>query len=133
MEDQDRAINRLALILGGLGLGGVGLAGGLGLVVTRTATRPVRELSETAEHVARTRDLSRRIEAQRRRRAEPAGRLVQHDAPGARPLDALAAPARVDASHELRTPLTSVRTNLEVLARATARCPRPSARACCAT
>ncbi len=46
-----------------MGIGGIGLASGLGLVVTRTAARPLSELSEAAEHVARTRDLSRRIEA----------------------------------------------------------------------
>jgi two-component system sensor histidine kinase MprB len=42
VEDVDEAVGRLALILGVVGLGGVGLAGGLGLVVTRTAARPVR-------------------------------------------------------------------------------------------
>jgi hypothetical protein len=60
VDEQDRAIDRLAVILALVGIGGVGLAGGLGLVVTRTATRPGRELSAAAEHVAKTRDLSRR-------------------------------------------------------------------------
>jgi two-component system sensor histidine kinase MprB len=123
VEDQDRAINRLALILGGLGLGGVGLAGGLGLVVTRTATRPVRELSETAEHVARTRDLSRRIEAHG---GDELSRLAGSFNTMLQALDRSMRSQRQlvsDASHELRTPLTSVRTNLEVMARANGTLP----------
>jgi two-component system sensor histidine kinase MprB len=123
VEDQDRAINRLALILAAVGLGGVGLAGGLGLVVTRTATRPVRELSETAEHVARTRDLSRRIEA---RGGDELSRLAASFNTMLQALDRSMRSQRQlvsDASHELRTPLTSVRTNLEVLARANGTLP----------
>jgi len=124
VEDQDRAINRLALILAAVGMGGVGLAGGLGLVVTRTATRPVRELSETAEHVARTRDLSRRIEV-----GAGDDELSRLATSFNTMLGALERSMRAqrqlvsDASHELRTPLTSVRTNLEVLARANGSLP----------
>ncbi|MBA3263068.1 MAG: HAMP domain-containing histidine kinase [Thermoleophilaceae bacterium] len=118
VDDQDEAIRRLGLILATVGLGGVGLAGGLGLVVTRTATRPVRELSETAEHVARTRDLSRRIEA---RGGDELSRLAGSFNTMLEALERSMRSQRQlvsDASHELRTPLTSVRTNLEVLARA---------------
>jgi two-component system sensor histidine kinase MprB len=117
VDDQDEAINRLGLILAVVGLGGVGMAGGLGLVVTRTATRPVRELSEAAEHVARTRDLSRRIEAQG---SDELGRLATSFNTMLGELERSMRSQRQlvsDASHELRTPLTSVRTNLEVLAR----------------
>ena len=123
VEDQDHAINRLALILAAVGLGGVGLAGGLGLVVTRTATRPVRELSETAEHVARTRDLSRRIEA---RGGDELSRLAGSFNTMLEALERSMRSQRQlvsDASHELRTPLTSVRTNLEVMARANGTLP----------
>jgi two-component system, OmpR family, sensor histidine kinase MprB len=128
VEDVDEAIDRLALILGVVGLGGVGLAGGLGLMVTRTATRPVRELSETAEHVARTRDLSRRIDASG---DDELGRLA---ASFNTMLGALERSMRAqrqlvaDASHELRTPLTSLRTNVEVLAGANGSLP-PTERA----
>jgi two-component system sensor histidine kinase MprB len=112
----DAAINRLGWILGAVGLGGVVLAAGLGLVVTRTATRPLRELSDAADHVARTRDLSRRIEAEGdddlSRLASSFNTMLEaleHSMTAQRQLVA-------DASHELRTPLTSVRTNIEVLA-----------------
>jgi two-component system, OmpR family, sensor histidine kinase MprB len=116
VEDVDEAIDRLAVILGVVGLGGVGLAGGLGLVVTRTATRPVRELSDAAEHVARTRDLSRRIDAsgddELSRLAGSFNTMLGALERSMRAQRQLVA----DASHELRTPLTSLRTNVEVLA-----------------
>jgi two-component system sensor histidine kinase MprB len=123
VEDTDHAINRLAMILAAVGLGGVGLAGGLGLVVTRTATRPVRELSQAAEHVARTRDLSKRIEA---RGGDELSRLAGSFNTMLEALERSMRSQRQlvsDASHELRTPLTSVRTNLEVLARANGSLP----------
>jgi two-component system, OmpR family, sensor histidine kinase MprB len=116
--DTDEAIRRLGLILGVLGAGGVGLAGGLGLVVTRTATRPVRELSEAAEHVARTRDLSRRIEA---RGGDELSRLAESFNTMLGALERSMRSQRqlvADASHELRTPLTSLRTNVELLSSA---------------
>ncbi len=77
--------------------------------------RPVTELTETAEHVARTRDLSRRIEA------SGGDELARLAASFNTMLEALDDSQRAqrrlvaDASHELRTPLTSLRTNLEVL------------------
>ena len=123
VEDVDEALGRLGLILGVVGLGGVGLAGGLGLVVTRTATRPVRELSETAEHVARTRDLSRRIDAggddELSRLAASFNTMLGALERSMRAQRQLVA----DASHELRTPLTSLRTNVEVLAGANGSLP----------
>jgi two-component system sensor histidine kinase MprB len=118
VDEVDAAVNRLAWILGAVGLGGVGLAGGLGLVVTRTATRPLRELSDTADHVARTRDLSRRIEAGG---DDDLSRLASSFNTMLEALERSMTAQRqlvADASHELRTPLTSVRTNIEVLASA---------------
>ncbi|HET8755442.1 MAG TPA: HAMP domain-containing sensor histidine kinase [Solirubrobacteraceae bacterium] len=115
MTEVDDALSRLRLGLGLLALGGIALAAFLGRWATRHAVRPVTELTETAEHVARTRDLSRRIEA--------AGddELARLAASFNTMLEALDESQRAqrrlvaDASHELRTPLTSLRTNLEVL------------------
>jgi two-component system sensor histidine kinase MprB len=123
VDDQEQTIRRLGIVLAALGLGGVGLAGGLGLVVTRTATRPVRELSETAEHVARTRDLSRRIEASG---GDELSRLASSFNTMLEALQRSMGAQRQlvsDASHELRTPLTSLRTNVEVLAGANGALP----------
>jgi two-component system sensor histidine kinase MprB len=116
VDEVDAAVRRLGWILGAVGLGGVGLAGGLGLVVTRTATRPLRELSDAADHVARTRDLSRRIDAGG---DDDLSRLASSFNTMLEALERSMAAQRqlvADASHELRTPLTSVRTNIEVLA-----------------
>jgi two-component system sensor histidine kinase MprB len=123
VEDVDHALDQLALIFGVVGLGGVGLAGGLGLAVTRTAARPVRELSDAAEHVARTQDLSRRIDAagddELSRLATSFNTMLGALERSMRAQRQLVA----DASHELRTPLTSLRTNVEVLAGANGSLP----------
>jgi two-component system, OmpR family, sensor histidine kinase MprB len=123
VDDTDEAIRRLGLILAALGAGGVALAGGLGMVVTRTATRPVRALSEAAEHVARTRDLSRRIEA---RGGDELSRLAETFNTMLGALERSMRSQRQlvsDASHELRTPLTSLRTNVELMASANGALP----------
>ena len=100
-----------------LALAGIALAVVLSRLATRTAIRPVTQLTETAEHVATTRDLSRRIEAQGEdevsRLATSFNTMLEALERSQRAQRQLVA----DASHELRTPLTSLRTNLEVLAR----------------
>ena len=104
---------RLGLALGSLAV--IALAAFLARYATRHAVRPVTELTETAEHVARTRDLSRRIEAQGE---DELARLAASFNTMLEALDESQRAQRrlvADASHELRTPLTSLRTNLEVL------------------
>jgi two-component system sensor histidine kinase MprB len=115
MTEVDSALARLRLGLGFVAVLGIALAAVLGRFATRHAVRPVTDLTETAEHVARTRDLSRRIEA------EGDDELARLAASFNTMLEALDDSQRAqrrlvaDASHELRTPLTSLRTNLEVL------------------
>jgi two-component system sensor histidine kinase MprB len=106
---------RLGLVLGSLAV--IALAAFLARYATRHAVRPVTDLTETAEHVARTRDLSRRIEAQGE---DELARLAASFNTMLEALDDSQRAQRrlvADASHELRTPLTSLRTNLEVLGR----------------
>jgi two-component system sensor histidine kinase MprB len=120
LEDVDRTLRRLALVLALIGLAGVAVAVWLGRMVARAALGPVSELTRTAEHVARTRDLSRRM------RSSGADELSRLGASFNTMLEALQNSERAqrqlvaDASHELRTPLTSLRTNVEVLAQADA-------------
>jgi two-component system, OmpR family, sensor histidine kinase MprB len=98
------------------GLLGIGLAAGLGTIVSRRAVRPVDELTRLAEEVAATRDLSRRIGWEQ---PDEIGRLAAaFDRMLAQLEQARNAQEQLvaDASHELRTPLTSLRTNVEVLA-----------------
>ena len=116
LDEVDRTLHRLRLYLLFIGLGGVGLASGLGLLVARATLRPVGRLTGIAEEVTATRDLSRRIEAGSR---DELGRLATafNEMLGA--LDSSVKAQRqlvADASHELRTPLASLRTNVEVLA-----------------
>jgi two-component system sensor histidine kinase MprB len=96
--------------------GGVVIAAGLGLVVARAALTPVTRLTETAERVTETRDLSERIDVSGRdelsRLAASFNTMLAALEESTRAQRQLVA----DASHELRTPLTSVRTNIEVLA-----------------
>ncbi|WP_320670968.1 sensor histidine kinase [Patulibacter defluvii] len=98
-----------------------------GLAVGQRAMRPVKRMTGTARHIARTRDLDSRM---------PVPPVHDEIAELARTLqdmlDELAASqARIDqslqrqrefvadASHELRTPLTAVQANLELLALST--------------
>ena len=117
LTETDRALATLRWALGGLALAGIVLAVVLSRLATRTAIRPVTSLTETAEHVASTRDLSRRIEAvgedEVSRLAASFNTMLEALERSQRAQRRLVA----DASHELRTPLTSLRTNLEVLAR----------------
>ena len=130
LEEVDRTLRDLAFALALISLGGIALAVWLGRLVARAALTPVKQLTETAEHVARTRDLSRRI------RADGSDELSRLGASFNTMLEALAEAERsqrqlvADASHELRTPLTSLRTNIEVLRRRHA-ARRRTASGCC--
>jgi two-component system sensor histidine kinase MprB len=116
LTEVDGTLADLRLGLGLVSIAGIALAAFLGRLATRHAVRPVTNLSETAEHVARTRDLSQRIEA-----GAGGDELARLAASFNTMLEALDDSQRAqrqlvaDASHELRTPLTSLRTNLEVL------------------
>jgi two-component system sensor histidine kinase MprB len=113
----DSALARFAVVLLLLSLLGVAGAAAVGQLVARSAVRPVEDLTNAAEHVARTKELDTRIQIDR---TDELGRL---GATFNAMLDALAQSRDQqqrlihDASHELRTPLTSVRTNIEILAR----------------
>jgi two-component system sensor histidine kinase MprB len=113
-----RTLNRLGLILLAVALGGVALAAGLGTLVARAAVSPVRRLTDAAEHVTSTTDLTERIEV---KGSDELSRLADRFNRMLAALDRSLATQRqlvADASHELRTPLTSIRTNIEVLAKA---------------
>jgi two-component system sensor histidine kinase MprB len=116
LNEVDRNLHRLGVILFFAGLIGVGLAVAIGGIVARTALAPVRRLTRATEHVAETRDLSQRIEVTGR---DELSRLAASFNTMLGALDASITAQRqlvADASHELRTPITSVRTNIEVLA-----------------
>ncbi|MBV8950984.1 MAG: HAMP domain-containing histidine kinase [Actinobacteria bacterium] len=117
LTEADNTLHELRLVLLLIAGGGIAIAAGLGLLIARTALRPVKRLTGAAEHVAETQDLSASIPVES---SDELGRLAQSFN---EMLAALAASRDqqqqlvADASHELRTPLTSLRTNIEVLAR----------------
>jgi len=117
LDEVDAALDRIRTLLLLIAAIGIGLAAGLGLVVSKALLAPVQRLTRTAEEVSETRDLSRRIDA------TGSDELSRLAATFNTMLGALEESARAqrqlvsDASHELRTPLTSLRTNIEVLAR----------------
>jgi len=116
LSSVDHELSRIKLWLIIVAIGGVAVAAVAGFLVARAALRPVRELSDTAERVRSTRDLSQRI------RVEGSDELSSLAATFNAMLQSLDEAAKLqrrlvqDASHELRTPLTSLRTNIELLA-----------------
>ena len=117
LGEVDRALRNLVWALLAITAGGIALAAALGRVVARAALSPVERLTETTEHVTRTRDLTGRIEVQGR---DELSRLATSFNAMLEALESSLGAQRqlvADASHELRTPITSIRTNIEVLAR----------------
>ena len=128
LTDVDSTLAHLKLVLAIVSLGGVALAIALGLLVSRAALVPVRRLTGAAERVARTDDLTHRIDTGE---ADELGRLAEsfNTMLAALERSRLAQRQLVsDASHELRTPLTSVQTNLDALAVGEQLPPRERAR-----
>jgi two-component system sensor histidine kinase MprB len=118
LSETDNTLSHLRTALLLISLAGIAAATLAGTVIARTALLPVRRLTTTAEQVAATQDLSERLTVHR---DDELGRLATAFNMMLAALDESVGRQRqlvADASHELRTPLTSLRTNVEVLARA---------------
>ncbi len=118
LTDVDNELTTIRLWLVLVAAGGIAVAAGFGFLVARATLRPLRDLSETAERVRATRDLSERIAIGG---TDELGTLASTFNAMLESLGEAAQRQRQlvqDASHELRTPLTSMRTNIEVLASA---------------
>jgi two-component system sensor histidine kinase MprB len=116
LDDVDRTLHRLELILLLVSVGGIAAGAAGGALVSRAALVPVRRLTETAERIAETGEPSERV--------PEAGGQDELSRLGSAFNTMLAALEEsietqrrfvADASHELRTPLTSLQTNIEVL------------------
>jgi len=102
-----------------IALAGVGVAAIVAWFVGRRLTQPIRTLTRTTEHIARTQDLTTPIPV---RGDDDVGRLAASFNTMLVALDTSRQQQQrliMDASHELRTPLTAVRTNIDFLAHAT--------------
>jgi signal transduction histidine kinase len=123
LEDLERTLNRLRLllVLGVVGGSLLALMGGMALA--RRSLRPITDLTATAQEIARTRDPDRHV---------PEPPTDDEVAELARTFDEMLTSLEAsrqetegalvrqrefvaDASHELRTPLTSILANLELL------------------
>ncbi|HUQ58798.1 HAMP domain-containing sensor histidine kinase [Lentzea sp.] len=117
LAEIDTTLATLAGVLTGVSvLGAVVVAAG-GLWLTRRALAPMERLTETAEHIARTEDLTTPVTVSGRDEVGRLGRAFTS-------MTAALAESRRrqrdlvnDAAHELRTPLTSLRTNIDLLVR----------------
>jgi len=111
----DHQLHTLRIAFFFLVLAGLALTVLVAWGAVRRTLRPVQSLTETAEEIAETKDLTLRIESAGN---DELGRLA---ASFNTMLDALERSLDqqrqlvMDASHELRTPLASLRTNVEVL------------------
>jgi two-component system, OmpR family, sensor histidine kinase MprB len=116
-EDLRHTLGRVTLLLILIAAGGIAIAGGLGLAVSRAALAPVRRLTAATETVTETGDLSERIDASGEDELSRLASSFNTMLGALEESDRARRQLVSDASHELRTPLTSLRTNIEVLAR----------------
>lgn len=117
LTEAEGTLTGLRLVLLGVGLIGVLVAAWIGWLIANRALRPIADLTDAAETIASTHELSTRIPEPGR---DEIGRLAGSFN---RMLDALEDSRSrqqqlvTDASHEFRTPLTSLLTNVETLSR----------------
>ncbi|MFB7617654.1 sensor histidine kinase [Kitasatospora sp. NPDC056181] len=113
----EESLKQLAFILGGVALGGVILAGLAGRLVARSALKPVDQLTDVVEHIARTEEVGTTIPVHG---SDEIARLsTSFNSMSTALANSRDRQTRLiaDAGHELRTPLTSLRTNVDLLIR----------------
>ncbi|HEY2771115.1 MAG TPA: HAMP domain-containing sensor histidine kinase, partial [Solirubrobacteraceae bacterium] len=118
----DNILSDLRLVLLLLCVGGVVLAFLLGRLAARRVLAPLAEVTQTAQVIGETDDLSRRIvvhaDDEVGQLARRFNEMLERLQASRGALDESVRAQRqlvADASHELRTPVTSLRTNIEVL------------------
>jgi two-component system sensor histidine kinase MprB len=117
LDETNDFLDRLALLLALVTVGGIAVGVAAALVVTRTASAPVHRLTELTAAVRESGDLSKRIEVTSN---DDLGRLAHSVNSMLEELERASIRQQQlvdDASHQLRTPLASIRTNMDVLLR----------------
>jgi two-component system sensor histidine kinase MprB len=115
LEEVDRQLDKVLLVLLIVGAAGVALGGALAAGVARTALAPIESFTRRTEELADAPDPSQRMDADR---GDELGRLARSFNST---LDALERSVEAqrqlvaDASHELRTPIASLRANIQTL------------------
>ncbi|WP_280689842.1 HAMP domain-containing sensor histidine kinase [Kitasatospora sp. GAS204B] len=117
VKSVEASLQQLALILGGVAVGGVALAGITGRLVARAALRPVHDLTDAVEHIARTEEVGTTIPVHGN--DEIARLSGSFNSMSTALANSRERQTRLiaDAGHELRTPLTSLRTNVDLMIR----------------
>ncbi|HEV3173619.1 MAG TPA: HAMP domain-containing sensor histidine kinase, partial [Actinocrinis sp.] len=115
LTNVDSSLGHLELWLAVAAAGGIALASLAGLVLARSATRPVRRLTAAVEHVARTEDLSIRLPVNGKDELNRLGASFNKMTKSLKNSRDRQRQLIADAGHELRTPLTSLRTNVDLL------------------
>jgi two-component system sensor histidine kinase MprB len=115
LDEVDRQLDRILLVLVFVGAAGVALGAGLGALVARTALAPIASFTRRTEELAADPDPSERMEVTGRDELTRLARSFNST------LDALERSVEAqrhlvaDASHELRTPISSLRANIQTL------------------
>jgi two-component system sensor histidine kinase MprB len=117
MHDVDHTLDRLLMLLALIAAGGILFAAALGLLVARTALRPIARFTRQTERIAANPDRldTERIEVHGRDELARLAQTFNHT------LDALDRSVQsqrnlvADASHELRTPIATIRANLQLM------------------
>ena len=115
LDEVDRQLDRILLLLLFVGAAGVALGVGMGAVVARTALAPIASFTRRTEELAADPDPSARMEVTGRDELTRLARSFNST------LDALERSVVsqrhlvADASHELRTPIASLRANIQTL------------------
>ena len=117
LKSTDESLRELAYILAGVAALGVVGAGFTGRIVARSALKPVDDLTDIVEHMARTEEVGATIPVHGN--DEIARLSTSFNSMSTALLNSRERQTRLiaDAGHELRTPLTSLRTNVDLLIR----------------
>jgi two-component system sensor histidine kinase MprB len=113
----DNSLENLGFILIAVSAIGIAVAGITGRVVSRAALRPVDDLTDAVEHIARTEEVGTTIPVHGN--DEIARLSSSFNSMSTALANSRERQTRLiaDAGHELRTPLTSLRTNVDLLIR----------------
>ncbi|MFC8717372.1 sensor histidine kinase [Kitasatospora sp. NPDC057198] len=119
-QSVDDSLRQLAVVLSCVALAGVAVAGVAGRVVARSALKPVDQLTDVVEHIARTEEVGTTIPVHGK--DEIARLSTSFNSMSTALANSRERQTRLiaDAGHELRTPLTSLRTNVDLLIRSDA-------------
>ncbi|MEV7602488.1 HAMP domain-containing sensor histidine kinase [Kitasatospora sp. NPDC089797] len=113
----EESLQGLAVLLGAVSLGGILLAAVAGRLVAHSSLKPVDQLSDAVEHIARTEEVGTTIPVHGD--DEIARLSTSFNSMSTALANSRERQTRLiaDAGHELRTPLTSLRTNVDLLIR----------------